>query len=288
MTWFIFSLLSISALALAELTQQHIVHFKGKFDERTSGTLTFLVQAIFTIPIILVLGLYQDFFKIFDPNILPYFILVSLVASTAMIFYLRSFKVQNISISTMFASISVIVSTTLGIIFFNETFYLYKMLGIALVLTAIISLNLKNLLLEKNNFYGLIAGMLFGISYTLDKKIITADIHPIIYIFWAFIGIAFFGFLFGVKTVTKSIKASNLHDYIPVLFSGFGYFLYNFFTFAAYSVGGEVGRIDTINNSQVFLIILAEYFILKNKEGIFRKIITSLIAFTGVAILGLL
>ena len=61
MTWFIFSLLSIFALAIAELTQQHILHFKGKFDERTSGTLTFLVQAIFTIPIILIFGLYQDF-----------------------------------------------------------------------------------------------------------------------------------------------------------------------------------------------------------------------------------
>ena len=100
-----------------------------------------------------------------------------------MIYYLRSFKVKNISISTIFIAFSVVVSTTLGIIFFSESLYLYKLLGIALVLLAIVSLNISNFQLEKNHFYGLIAGTMFGITYSIDKYIITDSIQPIIYIF---------------------------------------------------------------------------------------------------------
>ncbi|EFK96195.1 hypothetical protein LDC_1793 [sediment metagenome] len=65
-------------------------------------------------------------------------------------------------------------------------------------------------------------------------------------------------------------------------------FLYNFFTFTAYTLGGEVGRVDAINNSQVFLIIMAEYFILKHKDYIFKKLLAAAIAFTGVLVLGFL
>jgi drug/metabolite transporter (DMT)-like permease len=160
-------------------------------------------------------------------------------------------------------------------------------LGIVLVLLAIISLNVKNLSLEKNHFYGLVAGALFGIAYTLDKKIVQS-VDPIIYIFWVFTLVAFFGFLFNPKAVIDMVKNARFEYYRPILISGIGYFLYNFFTFSAYKVGGEVGRVDAINNSQVFLIILVEYFIIRHKDNISRKLISAGIAFTGVMILGFL
>ena len=285
MTWFAFSLLSILVLALAELAQQYLLHTKKYFDERTSVVLTFLIQSILTIPIIFFSGLKARVYTVFLLDTFPFILLVTLISSFAMIFYLRSFKVNNISISSIFVSLSTVVSTSMGVVFFNEGIYLYKVLGIVLVLLAIISLNVKNLSLEKNHFYGLVAGALFGIAYTLDKKIVQS-VDPIIYIFWVFTLVAFFGFLFNPKAVIDMVKNARFEYYRPILISGIGYFLYNFFTFSAYKVGGEVGRVDAINNSQVFLIILVEYFIIRHKDNISRKLISAGIAFTGVMILG--
>ncbi len=53
----------------------------------------------------------------------------------------------------------------------------------------------------------------------------------------------------------------------------------------SYGRGGEVGRIDAINNSQVVLIILFEYFILKHTKGTFKKIFAAVLVVLGIYIL---
>ena len=73
-----------------------------------------MIQAIFTLPLIFILGLIDEFFSVFDPPIFPYFIAVAIIGSVAMVLYLRSFNVKNISISSIFLSLSIIVSTTIG------------------------------------------------------------------------------------------------------------------------------------------------------------------------------
>ena len=139
--------------------------------------------------------------------------------------------------------------------------------------------------MEKNHFFGLIAGAMFGVGYTIDKSILQT-INPLVYILWAFFLVSLWGFLFNPKQVISSVKSKPMSALIPVVISGVGYFLYNFFTFSAYRLGGEVGRIDAINNSQVFLIILFEYFVLNHSSSIKRKLITAVIAYAGVFLLG--
>jgi drug/metabolite transporter (DMT)-like permease len=57
-------------------------------------------------------------------------------------------------------------------------------------------------------------------------------------------------------------------------------------TFVAYSQHGEVGRIDAINNSQVFLILLFEFLVLRHTKGFAIRLLAAAIAFTGVYLLG--
>ena len=285
MNWFYLSLISIVALATAELAQQHVLHTKNKFDERTSGALTFLIQTIFTIPIILFSGLGSQMLQIFDLSILKYVLTTNLIASIAMIFYLRSFKVNNISFSSILVSISVVVSTLIGILWFGESVTFTKFTGIFLILVAIIGVNYKNIHIEPNHKWGLIAGIMFGMTYSLDKLIVN-KIQPLVYIFWGFMFVSLFGFLQGPKKIIENIKKSEIRDYLPIFISGLGYFVYNMCTFYAYRLGGEVGRIDAINNSQIFLLILFEYIIFKHTRGVARKIIFAGVAFTGVYILG--
>ncbi len=286
MTWFIFSLFSVFALATAELTQQYLLNLKNAFSARASAVLTFLFQSIITIPFLFVFGVSDQFFSVFNPAIFPKVLLVSFISSIAMVFYLKSFRVKNISISTIFISFSAVVSTVLGIMIFAESVSYLKFFGITLILVAIVLANYKNVILEKNHWYGLLAGAIFGINYVFDKAIVL-DVHPLIYIFWTFLLISIWGFILGRKSVMKSMKGKRLIHYKPIAVSGIGYLLFNFLTFTAYTYGGEVGRIDAINNSQIFLIILFEFFILKNTKGTARKIFAAILAIAGILILGI-
>lgn len=285
MTWFTLSILSVFVLAVAELSQQHLLNIKNAFNERASAVLTFAVQSIIAIPFLFFFELTDQIFAIFDPVIFPKVMLVTFTSSIAMVLYLRSFKVKSISISAIFVSFSVVVSTVLGIIFFSESTSYLKFLGIALIMLAIIITRYKNVTLEKNHLYGLAAGFIFGIAYVFDKSIVL-DIHPLVYIFWAFLMIAIWGFILGSRDVIISVKNKSLNEYKPIMISGLAFFLFNFFTFTAYRYGGEVGRVDAINNSQIFLIILFEYFVLKNTKGTVRKLFSAGLAVIGIYILG--
>jgi len=286
MTWFYLSLLSIFALATAELTQQHLLNLRNAFSVRTSVILTFLFQALMTLLFIFIFRLSGQLLVVFNSIILPKLLVVTFISSFATIFYLRSFKVKNISFSAIFISFSMVVSTLMGIIFFSESTSYLKFLGIFLILVAIIITNYKNAVLEKNHFYGLLAGFIFGVSHILDKSIVL-DIHPLVYMFWLFLLISAWSFLLGIRDVINSLQDKNAKSYKPIVISGIGYFLFNFLIFTAYKFGGEVGRIDAINNSQIFLIILFEFFILKHTEGTFRKIFSASLAIIGIFMLGL-
>lgn len=286
MSWYLFSILSVFGLAAAELAQQRLLNVKDPLSERASAVFTFLFQSLLTLPIVFFYYRHGEIWEVFGPDIIYRLLIVTMVASIAMVFYLRSFKVRNISFSAIFISGSVVITTTMGIIFFDEGIYATKFVGIALVLLAIILLNWRNSSLEKNHYYGLLAGALFGVTYVLDKSIV-GKIEPLVYIFWAFFLVAFFGFLMNPKGVIDSVRGKTLRAFKPVVFSGLGYFFYNLFTFYAYRQGGEVGKVDAINNTQVFLIILFEILILKRTRSIALKIITACLAVAGVVILGL-
>jgi len=132
----------------------------------------------------------------------------------------------------------------------------------------------------------LLAGLIFGLNYTLDKSLIL-DIHPLVYMFWLFSAIPILLFIFGSKSVLLSFKNKKIGAYKPIVISGLSYIIFNFLTFYAYRVGGEVGRVDAINNSEIFLIILFEFFVLKHTQGTIRKLFSASLAIAGIVMLGL-
>ena len=71
-----------------------------------------------------------------------------------------------------------------------------------------------------------------------------------------------------------------------MLISAVTFLIWNKLNFLAYTVGGEVGKIDSINNSVVFVIILLEIIVLKVRDNLPRKFMAALIAFVGIFLLG--
>lgn len=285
MSWFHLALISVFALASAELTQQHLLNTAKTVSPRTSGTLTFAVQSLLCLFFLFTfnrssLGQFQIILANWQ-----YPVIVALLVNVAMVWYLKSFQVKNISISTVLLSSSVLVTTALGILLLGENTSLLKFFGIFLVLTALVFINLNKANLERNHFYGLAAGWLFGIAYTLDKLVVVKT-SPLVYFSTSVTLVSIFGLISGYKTIVADLQQANIATLKKIIFSACCYFIYNMATFIAYSQHGEVGRIDAINNSQVFLILLFEFFILRHTKGFAIRLLAAAIAFTGVYILG--
>lgn len=286
MSWFLLALGAVFTLAIAELTQQKLLtKADAAYSPRTSSVLTFLVQWILAIPVVLLCFTQEQVFGWINSTLSLQVLCVTALASIAMVFYLKSFVVKSISFSQIFGTTSVIVSTALGIALFSESTSLVKFAGIALVLLAIVILAYKNTHVEKNNYYALLSGLIFGICFTLDKSI-TMHVEPVVYVFWSFILVAIFGFLLRPREVVKSVREVGYHGLTPIVISGVGYFLYNILTFSAYRAGGDVGSVDAINNTVVFLVIGFEFLIMRRRHSLWRKLLTALLACLGVAMLG--
>ncbi len=284
MSWFTLNIFGVLSVAAAELFQQNILNKEKPISPRTSSVLGYFIQSLIILPFAY-LSYRNDFFGVFASQRVLLFLAVTILGSFATVFYLRSFKVENISLSGIFGSLSIVVSTILGIYFFNESVTGMKFLGIGLIIIAIFSLNFRNAVLEKNHFLGLLSGALFGICYTIDKGLVET-IPPIVYIFWNFLFLSFFAFIANPKEVISSARGNISGVYKLIIFSGIFYLLYNIFTFTAYTVGGEVGKVDAINYGQVFLIILFEYIVLKHRSSLGRKLVAAAMAFAGIFILG--
>lgn len=141
--------------------------------------------------------------------------------------------------------------------------------------------------IEKNHLYGLLSAGLFGICYTLDKSIVgRTDLNIFVYIFWSYPLVAFWAFLVNPNEIIGALKSKSVADFKPIIISAAAYLMFNVFTFMAYAYDAEVGKVDAINNSQVFLIILFEYFVLKHSRGWRRKLLAAAVAYCGVFILG--
>lgn len=286
MNWFALSLLSVSFLATTELTQHYLLHrSKTTFSPLVSTVLAFAIQTLLALPFVFIFYRHE-LPNLLDQQLAMRVVLVAALSFIGNLFYFHSFKVKNISLSAILVSFSVVVSTILGIIFFDESIGVLKFLGIGLVLIAIVGVNYKNIHLERNHLFGLAAGVFFGTCYALDKSIV-GSVHPFVYIATMFPLIAVFGFAYRPKEVSRSVIAKPLAAYKIVLVSALCNFLYNIFTFLAYTRGGEVGRVDAVNNSQIFLIILFEFIVLKHRQQLGRKLTMAALAYTGVLLLGL-
>jgi drug/metabolite transporter (DMT)-like permease len=206
--WFYLSLFSVVALATAEISQQYLLNRKNAFSPRTSSVLTSLSSSLIILPVIFLFGFQNQLLAIFEPVLFSKLLVVAFISSIAAIFYFKSFQVKNISISAIFVSFSVIVSTLFGIIFLAESASYLKFFGIALVLASITILNYRNVAIEKNHWYGLLAGFIYGMSYTLDKNILS-QIHPLIYIFWLFLLMGCWGFFLGRNEPDQTKKRGS-------------------------------------------------------------------------------
>lgn len=280
--WFIFAFLSIFAIAGSELSQKISLTQKANISAITNNFFVWSMQGIGGLILAILLNQTTINLDLFSMLRLGMVALVYFLGGT---FFYTSYKANSPSISIILGSVSVVVSTTLGIIFLAESTMPVKFLGIFLILLSIIIINLqKTEKFNKYNLFALMGGLCYGVAYTLDKSLV-ANVSPALYVSLMCISVAVVSLTLKSKQIISEARLLKKQNYYPMISSAFFGTLFNFFTFMSYSKGGNVGSIDALNNSSIFIVILLEIVILKDKSNLFKKVVCAVIALSGIFLL---
>ncbi len=283
--WFILTIVSVTILAFAEIAQKVALNRKDDISAEANNFGVWIFQG--TLALIYVFLFTKPIFPTLTIDLLVKMFALGSIYFWAGTLYYTSYKGGAASVNSILVSSSIIVSTALGIIFFHESVTLLKFVGSVIILLAIVYLNYdKKLKWNKSNNYALAGAALYGIAFTLDKGF-SLEFTPHIYqVLFAF-SIGIVGLLYRGKIIVKDLRRIEPNTIKVVFISALTFFIWNKLNFVAYTVGGEVGRIDSINNAVVFIIILLEVFLLKDKSNLHKKIISAAIALAGISILGI-
>lgn len=281
-SWFIFAILSVFTFAGSELSQKISLTQKEDIHPVTNNFYVWLIQGIGGLLLALAFG--QIFWGLGGGDWLR-LIVVAVVYFWGGTFFYLSFKTNSPSISIILGSSSIIVSTLLGIIFFDESTSFAKFAGILLVIISLIVVNYqKNQKLDKHNILALIGGVFLGVAFNLDKSF-AVEIPPIMYVGILCVAVAVVSILIRPRLIYRESKVLKLRNFMPMISAAVFGILFNLFTFISYDEGGNVGVIDALNNAGVFLVILFEILILKDRKDLLKKFVGAGLVIAGVVLL---
>ncbi len=281
--WLIYSLLSVLVLAGSEISQKISLTQKVNISAITNNFYVWTLQGSIGLILAIVLG---QFTLNIPPLMLVKLLLISFVYFAGGTSFYSSYKGNSPSISIIFGTISVVISSTLGTLILHDKYSLLMIVGVVLILSAIIFLNFnRKEKLNKYNLYAILGGLCFGVAFTLDKSMVTT-ISPFMYLGLMCLGVAVVSVITSFRLIKRESLALKGKNYFPMISSSIFGSSFNLFTFFAYRNGANVGIADAINNSTVFLVILLEIILLKDHSNLFKKILAATIATLGIVLIG--
>lgn len=280
------------SLGFAEAINGHLLK---RFKDITSVSLI-IIGSIVTF---ILSGIWLIIFK--PPMIELDIRIVSLIIITGLLWYYanknfyNSFKYQDASTSTIIVMSTIIVTTILGKLIFDESVALVQWCGVVLVAIAVFLINMGGFHIEgfkkvfmpsKATKYVLLAALLYGLGNSASKLVVL-DVNPHYYQFLDILLVTPFFLFFDRKEVKHQLqvlKETKAYIYLsPVMLF---YFIYNILRYTSLSMNLELPLADAVDNIVVFVIIVLEVLIFNIKHvNILFKMAVALIAVVGVLLI---
>jgi uncharacterized membrane protein len=219
-------------------------------------------------------------------NLIPLFILLTIITALGMIFTFKGFKHIEASEHTILLTSSRIWAILGAVVLLNEVLDMQKLLGALLIITGVVitQWKKKEISISKGSVYVLLAAFFFASSEILSYFIL----RNFDAIFFLMITSGMISFsLFMVKPgIIKEIpfyfrprRAFN------VLFSAFNDTLANLFGFIAYQIGRNALQLAPLGATQVIVTVIMALIILKERERLLQKLVGAVIAGMGTFLL---
>jgi transporter family protein len=280
MTWFIFALISIFAIAIANIYQKLAMR-EIESDPLAAGIFFQFLLALIT-------GIFAFFYGFHAPPFsqFPWYFLNSAVFYAAGTFFIfkaiKEIEASELAILTAFSAIITIVG---GIIFLGEPFSLQQALGTILILIAIIIVQRKTGLSGRRGMWLAIIGESFyAVAVVSDTHILkTYDAVSYTPVMSLLPGIILL--LFNPRVVTKLKNYVNVAYVKNLSLYSFFYGIQAICYYVALNMGANASQMAPLFRTQIILTVILAVIFLREKEKIPLKILGAVIAAVGVILL---
>lgn len=284
MNWFWLTIVYLIFLTTAQLINKKSLNHID-IDEIIFGASVQIATCLVSLVLVSVTGWSFNFNSVSIPLLvgmgITYFCAVSL--------YYTGLKNTELSLASILESTGSIYSLILGVLLLGESFVLSKLFGIALIVTAVLIVSVKNKIGSFNKYSWIILASIFfyALGAIFDKKLNSFG-NPLTYLVLSF-GIAGFSMLIiYYKRTQKAFKGTfrNKKFWQGILLNGALYSFGFWSLFEAYNRGGEVSKMFPITLSMSVFIPIFGIFFLKERTNIIKKLIAVVIMVSGLWILG--
>lgn len=251
---------------------------------KKDGAITILIELICSLICIIMIPL----FKIKFPTDLKVYIFLFI----AIIFYTLNnrlgttarsgMEVSNYSILKQLSTVFMIFS---GVLFFKEPFILNKFIGALLIVLSniLVFYNKTNFKYNKYLLYGILANISLALALFIDVNC-SNNFNIAFYVLLTFLIPSILIFLFErikIKDIIKEYKNSN--KYILFLTS-ISWAIMMISKLKAYQLGNVI-IVAPLCSLTVILNIIFGYFLLKERNNLFRKILAGILILIGIILI---
>lgn len=281
MTWFLLSIISITAIAIANLFQRILMK-----DETSNVVAYSLVFELMGASLIGLFAFAQGFIMPPIQELWLNFGLMTILYASGTILLFKALRTTEASKAIILRSSSAFWTIIVALTFLGESFNPVKVLGIGLILGGIVLVSLRKeaARFNKGDLYVLGSALCFGVAFANDTFILRQS-DALSYTALAFLlpGLLILAMKPGaIKDTRLFLKPYVLlRMTILVFFSSIA----TITAYLAYQQGGAASQLAAITQSAVILTVILAAIFLRERSHLPRKFIAAVIATAGVLLI---
>lgn len=283
MTWITLALLSALFGSIARVLQKVLLSNKQGDAYALGIIFQIIVALIFLIYTIVTQSL--EFPKISDLwlNLL----IMTIFYCYGNIFTFKAFKLADASEVAVIFSSSSIWAIIAAAILLGERLTLTNYLGIALIVSGIVVINLTRTKWHLNigHLFAALAALLFGVAFVNDAYIIGRYNSIASYLVVAFTLPGIFTIFVNPSSIKAIPHYFEKNMVLKLLICCVIYSLSSITIFSAYKAGGMASIISPLQQLSIILTTILSYIFLKERNRMPNKVIGSILAFAGAILL---
>ena len=216
-----------------------------------------------------------------SPILIFYTFIKALVVCVAWIFAFKALKNMSVSLYGIMDLSRMIFSTMLGVFVLGEDFTIPKAIGVALVITGLMLVNLKKNTDSKGMTVSVLIAALLNcflnaVSGTMDKVLMQHMDSSQLQFWFMFFMTLIYGIVLLIQKEKISVKSIKTNYWIPLL--SISLILGDKFLFEANAnPDSQVTLMTVIKQSSVLVTVLTGYFVFKEKNILYKLMCTAIV-----------
>lgn len=281
MNWYLFALISISSISVANLLQKVLM--------RDDDSDPYLYSIVFQFALAIITGIFAAFVGFKFPPINQYplnFLLSACLYSLGTLLGFKALKLITASENILMAPFGALATIISAVIFLHEGFGIYRIFGSILIFIPIFLLNWEKgkIKINKGLIYAIGTNILYGLAVTNDAFILkhydAISYTPIMSFLPGLILL-----LANPKIISKAKQFVNPIKIRNMFLFCFFYGIQAVTYYLALQHGADASQLSTIFKVDIITTIILATIFLKEREHLTLKFIGAILATAGILLL---